>query len=215
MQKVSKQIDLADLFQPKGKQNERFTTRAAINIHEFYLNGEVESSDEYIEWFDIIRNCSQTDVVKIYINSHGGDLFTAIQLMNVLRETQATVVVAVEGACMSAATMIFLTADQFIIADHTMFMFHNYSGMAGGKGGEIFEQIKHERAWSEKLLTDVYEDFLTTDEIQSMLNNRDIWMDGDEVAKRLEAKKAKMDAAEAEPELELKVVTKRSAKPKE
>jgi ATP-dependent protease ClpP protease subunit len=86
---------------------------------------------------------------------------------------------------MSAATLIFLTADQFELSDHTMFMFHNYSSGTIGKGGEMYDQITHFRTWSEKLFTSFYKDFLTEAEIKSMLDNKDIWLDAEEVAKRL------------------------------
>ena len=89
---------------------------------------------------------------------------------------------------MSAATMIFLCADQFEISEHSMFMFHNYSGIAIGKGGEMYDNIVHERKWSEKILRRTYENFLTEDEIKSILDNKDIWMEGDEVIKSLEMK---------------------------
>jgi hypothetical protein len=95
---------------------------------------------------------------------------------------------------MSAATMIFLSADQFEVSEHSMFMFHNYSGGVMGKGGEMLDQLQHERIWSEKLLRNIYQDFLNEEEIGSMLNNRDLWMDGEEVVKRLEGKKAAMEA---------------------
>jgi ATP-dependent Clp protease protease subunit len=187
-------MDLLELFQP-AKQKDYFSDRALARVHSFYLSGTITSADDYIDWFDIIRSCGESDVVKIHINSYGGDLFTAIQMMRVLGECGGTVVVSVEGACMSAATMVFLTADVFEVSPHSMFMFHNYSGGTFGKGGEMLDQLQHERAWSEKLLRDIYSEFLTPAEIESMLNNKDIWMDGDEVVKRLEkrAKKVKSE----------------------
>jgi ATP-dependent protease ClpP protease subunit len=203
MQQKMKQIDIMDLFQPKNRQQDRFVSRAAVNIHEFYLCGNIDSADEYIDWFDIIRHAGSTDVIRIIINSYGGDLFTAIQFLRVLTESEATVIVSVEGACMSAATMIFLAADQFEVSEHSMFMFHNYSGGVVGKGGEMLDQLQHERVWSEKLLRDIYKDFLTEDEIRLMLNNKDLWMDGEEVIKRLEAKKAKMEAEKAAEEADI------------
>lgn len=187
---MPKQLDLADLFKPQNKQSERFSSKPVISIHEFYLLGNIESADEYIDWFDTMRHAGKNDVIKIYINSYGGDMFTAIQFLRVLNETDASIIVSVEGACMSAATMIFMCADNIEVSDHSMFMFHNYSGGAIGKGGEMLDQLQHERAWSEKLLRSVYEDFLTEAEIQAMLNNKDLWMDGIEVMKRLK-KKAK------------------------
>jgi ATP-dependent protease ClpP protease subunit len=198
MQNKMKSMDIMNLFQQKNKQQERYVSRPAINVHEFYLCGEIESADEYIEWFDIIRHSSENDVIRIFINSYGGDIFTAIQFMRVLSETNATVIVSVEGACMSAATIIFLCADQFEVSEHSMIMVHNYSGGVTGKGGEMLDQLQHERVWSEKLLRNVYEGFLTEDEIKSVLNNKDLWMDGEEVVRRLEAKKAKIETEENE-----------------
>ena len=52
----------------------------------------------------------------------------------------------------------------------------------------------HEKDWSEKLLRDVYSDFLTEKEITSILDNKDIWMDGDEVIKRLKKKVKKEES---------------------
>jgi ATP-dependent Clp protease, protease subunit len=161
-------------------------------LHTFYLCGAIEEAKEYVDWFDTIRNAGETDIVKIHINSPGGDLFTAIQFMRVLAESSATIVVSVEGACMSAATMIFLAGENFEVSEHSMFMFHNYSGMAIGKGGEMYDNIVHERKWSENILRSVYEDFLNPEEIKAILDNKDIWMDGQEVIKRIQSKSEKL-----------------------
>ena len=196
----NKKLDLMELFGKGVKQDERIFHKQVINIFEFYLSGEIESSEEYIQWFDTIRHAGENDVIKFYINSPGGDVFTAIQFMRALKETEASVVMSVEGICASAATMILLCGDSFEVSEHSMFMFHNYSGGTFGKGGEMLDQLKHERVWSEKLLKDTYADFLTESEINSILDNRDIWMDGDEVIKRLKIKKAAMEAEEKEQE---------------
>lgn len=201
----NKKIDFMDLFGKSVKQDERFFSKQLVNVHEFYLCGEIESPEEYIQWFDTIRHAGETDVVKFYINSPGGDVFTAIQFMRTLRETSANVVVSVEGQCASAATMIMLCADSFEVSEHCMFMFHNYSSGVFGKGGEMFDQLKHEREWSEKLLRDVYKDFLTEQEITSILDNKDIWMEGTEVVRRLKARQEILDAEEDKAEQEKEV----------
>jgi ATP-dependent protease ClpP protease subunit len=157
-------------------------------IHKFYLNGEIKSSSEYTQWFEAIRTAPEHDVIMFHINSPGGDLFTAIQFMRVMSETKATIVASVEGACMSAATIIFLCAKHWEISNHSMFMFHNYSSGSFGKGGEMYDNIVHERTWSQKLWRDIYTGFLTTDEIDAILQNKDIWMSGEEVTKRLKQK---------------------------
>jgi ATP-dependent protease ClpP protease subunit len=191
--------DIMELLTGGDKKRNYFHHRPVANIHEFYLVGEIKRADEYIDWFDIIRNAGKNDVVNIHINSYGGDLFTAIQMIRVLGECEGTVICSVEGACMSAATMVFLCADGFEVSGHSMFMFHNYSGGTIGKGGEMYDNIVHERKWSEKLLREIYNNFLTEDEIVSVLNNKDIWMDGDEVIKRLESMKEKVNEDKEKP----------------
>jgi ATP-dependent protease ClpP protease subunit len=161
-------------------------SKPVAQLHEFYLSGPVLDAEEYIEWFDTIRNASEIDTIRIYINSPGGDLYTTLQFLRVMSDTPATIVTSVEGACMSAATMIFLHGHTHEITPHSLFMFHNYSAGTFGKGGEMYDQLQFERRWSENFMRAVYRDFLAEDEIQSMLNNRDIWMTSDEVAQRLE-----------------------------
>lgn len=186
--------DVLEIGKPKTHSNGYFPPKSVAEVHEFYLTGEITTADDYIEWFDAIRHAKETDLVKIYINSYGGDLFTAIQFMRVLADTDATVIASVEGACMSAATMIFMCADSYEVTPHSIFMFHNYSGGTIGKGGEMIDQLQHERKWSERLLKEIYQDFMSEEEIESMLSNKDLWMDGEEVVKRIQAKLAKQNA---------------------
>jgi ATP-dependent protease ClpP protease subunit len=155
-------------------------------IYEFYLSGTITGPEDYIEWFNTIRSAGPQDEVKIYINSSGGDLNCALQFMRVLSETQATVICSVEGSCMSAATMIFLCADVFEVTPHSLFMFHNYSGGIFGKGGEIYDQAVFEREWSKQFLQHIYKNFLTSKEIDSLLENKDLWLHSEEVSNRVE-----------------------------
>lgn len=160
--------------------------------HEFYLSGEIEEPEKYADWFHLIRNSSENDDIIIHINSMGGNAATAIQLMRVLKETQANVTACVEGDCMSAATFIFLSATSFDISEYSDFMFHNYSSVAAGKGGEMYDSITHAKKWSDNLMKTVYKDFLSDEEIQQILDNKDIWMSGEEVLERLKKRNEKI-----------------------
>lgn len=185
------------LFQDENSPNS--FSKPVARVHEFYLSGPIEDAENYIDWFDTIRNASSTDSIRIYINSPGGDLYTTLQFLRVMGETEAHVTTSVEGACMSAATMIFLHGHQQEVTPHSLFMFHDYSSGTFGKGGEQYDQIQFERQWSKKFMSEVYRDFLTDSEIESMMHNKDIWMDSDEVVKRLTAlaeKRAKEAQAE-------------------
>lgn len=170
---------------PTANVTKAFVNKPIGTLHTFYLSGSIDEPSEYISWFEVMRNASDTDIIQIHINSYGGDLFTAIQFLRAIADTQAHVICSVEGACMSAATMIFLSADTFEVSEHSIFMFHNYSGGTFGKGGEMMDQLVHERKWSQHLLNRIYNEFLEENEIAALLENKDIWMDGEEVLKRL------------------------------
>ena len=192
-----------NILDPKLFQSDKYSnnfTKPVAHLHEFYLSGQIQDAEEYIEWFDVIRNASSTDTIRIYINSPGGDLFTTLQFLRVISDTDATVICSVEGACMSAATMIFLHGHMQEVTPHSLFMFHDYSSGTFGKGGEQYDQIQFERAWSRKFLTEVYDGFLTPLEIESMMHNKDIWMDSEEVVKRLTVLHQAREAEEAKQE---------------
>mgnify|MGYP000032045541 FL=1 len=181
-----------------GPSKARFFAQPVATAVNLYLCGEIKAAEEYVEWFQLFRAAGENDIIYIRINSEGGDLFAALQIVRAIQESNATIVCSVEGICMSAATLIFLSADRFELSDHTMFMFHNYSSGTIGKGGEMYDQITHFRAWSEKLFASFYKDFLTPEEIKSMLDNKDIWLDAEEVAKRLK-NRIEADAEEEAP----------------
>jgi ATP-dependent protease ClpP protease subunit len=155
------------------------------NVIEFYLCGEIGDPEDYVEWFHILRNARESDIVRFHINSPGGNMFTAVHFMQALEECQAHLVMNVAGGCMSAATLIFLAGDEYMVNEHSAFLFHNYSGGVAGKGGEMYHSVVHQRKWSENILRKVYVDFLTDDEISHLIEDKDIWMEANDVIDRL------------------------------
>lgn len=154
-------------------------------ISDFYLSEGIGPASNYIDWFQRLRAARESDVIRFHINCPGGDLFTTIQFMQVLSECKATIVMSIEGACMSAATLLFLMGDDFIISEHSVFLFHNYSGGVVGKGAEMYHGMVHERKWTERLLRDSYTNFLTDDEMAQLIEDKDVWMDAPTVVSRL------------------------------
>ena len=71
--------------------------RPVANIYDLYLTGAIGDAKDYQDWNQMMRSATENDVVYIHINSNGGEIFTAIQLMRTMQETQATVIASVEG----------------------------------------------------------------------------------------------------------------------
>ena len=110
--------------------------KPVARILDFYISGDITQAKDYQDWNQLMRNATENDAVILHINSSGGDIFTAIQLMRSMAESPSTVVASVEGMCMSAATLIFLCADVCEVSEHSHFMFHTYSSGNWGKGNE-------------------------------------------------------------------------------
>jgi len=160
----------------------------------FYLSGEIRASEYYTTVFHVFRTANPQDIIKIHINSIGGDLDTTIQFIRVLSESNAHVIASIEGECCSAATLIMLIADEVEITPFSTFLFHNYSSGLVGKGSELLDQVTHYQQWALDLFHSMYDNFLTPTEFEDMLKGKDIWMSPDEVTKRLEKRnKSKKD----------------------
>ena len=167
--------------------------RPTGQILDFYLNSTIGSPEDYAEWNQILRSSGEQDVVYLHINCYGGQALTAVQLMRAISESRATVVASVEGACMSAATFLFLMADVCEISDHSIFMFHNFSGGTIGKGNEMMAQVHHNDKWARGLMESIYKDFFTQEEIDSILEGKDYWLSPDEVTERLTKRNDKLE----------------------
>jgi len=159
-----------------------------IHSHDLYLVGEIGPAEKYIQWFELIRNARPNDLITIHINSPGGNLYTTLQFLRVMKESRASITCSIEGACMSAATMIFLAGDSFMVSDHSAFMIHDYSSVAYGKGSEQKQQVNFENVWAKEIGKSVYEHFLTDEEIDKVFTGIDIWMGSEEVVERLKTK---------------------------
>ena len=159
--------------------------RPVANIYDLYLTGAIGDAKDYQDWNQMMRSATENDVVYIHINSNGGEIFTAIQLMRTMQETQATVIASVEGMCMSAATLLFLTADVCEVSEHSHFMFHTYSSGNWGKGSEQLANVMADDKWARHLFNTVYKGFLDPKEMESMIDGKDLWMNPAEGGKRL------------------------------
>ena len=181
-------------FKPQPIQNNPSNVyeKPVARMFDLYLTGDIKEAKEYQDWNQIMRSSSENDAIILHINSGGGDMFTCIQLLRSMADSPATIVASVEGMCMSAATLLFLSADVCEISEHSHFMFHTYSSGNWGKGSEQLAGVMADDKWSRHLFNTVYKGFLEPKEIKEMIDGKDFWMNPAEVNKRLEARNKKL-----------------------
>lgn len=98
------------------------------NITTVYLTDVIEAPAMYNELCYKLDTASEAEKFYIYINTPGGILDAAVMLVNSIKNTKAATIAKLSGTVASAGTLIALACNDIIVADHTAFMIHNYSG---------------------------------------------------------------------------------------
>ncbi len=72
------------------------------------------------------------EVLNVYINSPGGDVFEGRAIMAELQRFSGKTIAHIDSLCASAATSIALACNEVSMSDGAFFMIHNASGLAWG-----------------------------------------------------------------------------------
>jgi ATP-dependent Clp protease protease subunit len=112
-----------------------------------FLNGEIDEDNiiECIKWITYENlDRKDTKTLMLYINSTGGDLYSAFALIDVMRNSYHPIRVIGIGAVMSAAFMIFAagTHGQRYAGRNASFMCHQYSDNLVGKHHDLKATMK-------------------------------------------------------------------------
>lgn len=154
------------------------------NVTNVYLTSEISSPDTYNELCHTLINAEPHETFIVNLNTPGGDLDSAIMILDALRCTEATTIAYLTGQVSSAGTMITMGCKEVRIAEHSSFMIHNYSAQVSGKGNELVARQDFMNRVLGKLMRDVYVGFLTQEEIESIIEGSDFWFDSEEVLER-------------------------------
>lgn len=154
------------------------------NIVDYFLSDSIEYKSDYYDFLRAVNSTTRYDDIHIHINCYGGDLDAAIQIYHSLVRCPAHICVFVEGACMSAATIIMMCAESIEFSPWSSIMIHSYSGGDFGKYQEIQSASEFHKKWFENLMYEVYEDFLTKKELSQVLLGKDLWLDAEDATNR-------------------------------
>jgi len=167
------------------KRNTRvFSTSRAMTVTNIYLSDEVGYGDEFIEELQVLKEAQAGDEVHIFINSPGGNVATALQLVNNIDVCEATVVGHIEGICHSAASYIFLACHDWVVNSNCLMLIHNYSGGAYGKGHDLVTGVQETNKWIANIMRDTYLPFLTEEELH-YVESKDLYLNSIEISERL------------------------------
>jgi ATP-dependent protease ClpP protease subunit len=172
---------------PFMEPNKLFATEYHDHVrYDYYLVGNIGDPEDYLDLCHALRSCGQQDEFFLRFNSGGGQVRTGNQILNALRECPVEVVGFIEHDCGSMTTFLFLACDTWGVSKYAEWFSHTVSGGNYGKENETFESSQFLRKQTHKRIRDEYANFLTPDEIESILKGSDIYLDADEIMDRLE-----------------------------
>ena len=164
----------------------RYERQSPVRQISYYISGNILESHYYTELFYTLRTASETDLIYLHLNTSGGDFDTGLQIINNMQASSANVITVLEARAFSMGAFIFLAGDEFLVHDNCQLLFHIYSGSFAGRGNEQQAEVLAVSNWFEKFMTRTCQPFLSAAEIKDVLKGSDVWMDSDEIRRRLE-----------------------------
>lgn len=153
-----------------------------VNVSQVF--GDAYTFDEVIH---ILSTATPDDHITFNINSDGGNLYSLIALRNAIRATQANIHMNLLGMAASAGGALFLeAAHSYRVHDNSCLMIHNMiCGTGYDDTHKIMTRAEHNKRLNDRFVRETYEDFLTEDEIQKVLDGKEIYLEDFEIRERL------------------------------
>lgn len=162
-----------------------FVNPVTRQVASIYISEEIVEPAKYDQLCHFLRTMSEGDEANIYINSPGGDMAAGIAIMQAMIECPGNVRTILSGTGYSCGAFLFLAGDERIVTEHSHLLLHHYSSQMRGKGSEQAAHVSSSLSWYRQIVNDLCAGFLSLEEINSMLEGKDIWMQADEIETRL------------------------------
>ena len=169
---------------------------ASVTTHEVFLDMDIEDPHKYRNLISLLINAQANDRIHLYINSNGGNLDTAIAIINAMVVCQAEITGFLMGACHSAASIISMYCHNIHVFETAYMMIHTASFGNFGNTTTVKTQTDFTVEQVEKLLDDAYKGFLDKKELNEVKQGIELWYDSEEIRKRLKKRVAILDAEE-------------------
>ena len=152
------------------------------------LDKDVTDPHEYRQIVETLLSMGENDVANWNINTWGGDLYTTIMLIDAIRQCQgANYGVVTLGS--SAGSFLALALDDCEVIPHGEMFIHEVQSGNYGSNSNQEKRIMFMKEKQRKFIEDIYEDFLTEDEMNYIQSNGELWLNDIECNERLESRR--------------------------
>ena len=146
----------------------------------------IESPTQFANMIDALGMMEQGDEMIINLQSGGGCLSTTDTILHALRKTKGNVHFVATGFNASAATILLLDAPSFELSEDFSALIHCGSLGDAGNLNEMRQSAGFHIKRMETLLRNTYAGFMSEQEIEEMLNGKDLLLNAEEWCQRHE-----------------------------
>ena len=146
----------------------------------FFTDVHEESVEPLVRWLH--EASEKFDELTIHINSPGGDVASAMAVVNAMESVPARITTVSTGLIASAATFISIAGDVRKIFEDTSVMVHTFSGFSVGKYHDLKEQAKEQETLHKRLVKHYskHTGLSKADVETRLLKFTDTWLTADE-----------------------------------
>ena len=152
----------------------------------FYIHGQIEGSEDYVELLHTLYNATDRDIIILHLNTPGGYLVTAVEIIHAIAQCEGHVVGSADGLVASAGSLIFFACHQFILGEFCEVMLHDGSGGSYGKFNENLKSAEFTSKRLSHIYHTVYGRFLEKDVVQGVLDGKDLYLTATDVEKLID-----------------------------
>lgn len=157
-------------------------------ILDLFMTDMVDIYALYSQGNTLIHRMNENDTINLYIHTPGGVVDTAVMFNDSFRYTPATVIGHTGGYVMSAGTMLLAGCDRYDISADSVFMYHGYRSIMGGKATNMQSRVDAITAQMTNLIEImVAYGFLNEEEFDRILNKgEDVYITGHQMIGRFQ-----------------------------
>ena len=109
----------------------------------YSLNRQLDSTAKAIQLLNIHYNLPVSPAIDLYINSEGGEVFSAFSAVDRIKSSPVPVHTYVEGFCASAATLLSVCAHKRYIRKNGFMLIHQVRSGLWGSFAEFQDEIQN------------------------------------------------------------------------
>lgn len=194
-QLIPELIDILPVLEDTGyKKYITFTGGANGHVFNIFSDYGIYSDEKWIVLLShVCAIAEKEDTINFHLTSTGGEIYTALRIINLINNCKAKCHIIVTGVCASAATLITFmpTWESITIDDSSMFLFHTARTLNYGKVNDVAEDTNALNNQVKYIYNNFYSKILTKEEIDRVIDGFEHYILGAEVNERIRMSPAK------------------------